>query len=86
MRKQLGQQLTPEATAAINKKIEDTQGLKSEYYQTTSQSDAACFYYPVWETLPSTIELPGPCNTSITGVANFDGERVSSGLCYLLNR
>lgn len=60
---------------AIDLAISNTQGLIQEYYLTTSQSDADCFYIP--EVNP--IEAPvfrGQCE-NVTGVQNFDIQRVS---------
>ena len=70
--------LNTEHTNAINAAIEANADLDLAQYDKTSQSNEACFYYPVWDTLPPTIELPGPCDSSITGFANFDAAAVSS--------
>ncbi|KAJ8723730.1 hypothetical protein PYW07_007710 [Mythimna separata] len=67
-------ELSQTADDAIDVIVSDTQGLIQNYYQETSQTDAACFYYPEFEQLPDYIDLPGACNTSITGVADFDVE------------
>nr|ANC90402.1 polycalin [Spodoptera exigua] len=58
--------------AIIDKTISDTPGLTKEYYQPTSQTYASCFYYPDFTEPQQYIELPGPCDTSIKGVANFN--------------
>ncbi|KAJ8723731.1 hypothetical protein PYW07_007711 [Mythimna separata] len=67
--------LSDQANNAINAVISETQGLRADLYQTTSQTSAACFYYPVFPENPDVIELPGQCDTSISGVADFDVNR-----------
>ncbi|KAJ8714188.1 hypothetical protein PYW08_007808 [Mythimna loreyi] len=68
-------ELSQVANNAIDSIVSSTQGLRQSFYQETSQTDAACFYYPEFEELPEFINLPGPCNTSITGVADFDVDK-----------
>nr|AEA76321.1 polycalin [Mamestra configurata] len=75
LRRNLDVPLSIEATSNINSIITETQGLREEYYRPTGQDNAACFYYPPIEQLPNLIVLPGPCDPSITGVANFDVNR-----------
>ena len=70
--------LSPDAIAAIDKKIEETEGLAPAHYLPTSQSGEACFHYPAWDTLPPFIELPGSCDLTITGFSGFNAFQVSS--------
>ncbi|CAH1637876.1 unnamed protein product [Spodoptera littoralis] len=64
--------LSAAATNAINQVINQTQGLLKEYYLPTSQSFASCFYYPKFDEPQQFIELPGPCDTSIRGIPDFN--------------
>uniref|UniRef100_A0A2A4JTG0 Lipocalin/cytosolic fatty-acid binding domain-containing protein n=1 Tax=Heliothis virescens TaxID=7102 RepID=A0A2A4JTG0_HELVI len=71
---------------AVNTIVANTQGLKEDYYRPTSQSDASCFYYPVFESLPATIDLPGACETAtVTGIPNFN-INAYAGLWYEVAR
>lgn len=69
--------LSEAANNAINELISKNIDLHEPYYRTTGQDHAACFYYPVFDQAPLSIELPGPCNESITGVPNFNLNNVS---------
>ncbi|XP_022818056.1 uncharacterized protein LOC111350651 isoform X1 [Spodoptera litura] len=64
--------LSAAANNAIDQVISQTQGLLKEYYLPTSQSFASCFYYPKFDEPQQYIELPGPCDTSIRGIPNFN--------------
>ncbi|XP_050551207.1 uncharacterized protein LOC118275267 isoform X6 [Spodoptera frugiperda] len=64
--------LTESAQLAIQEHISNNIDLYEGYYQTTKQDNAACFYYPVFDQLPLSIELPGPCDASIKGISGFN--------------
>ncbi|XP_022817977.1 uncharacterized protein LOC111350580 [Spodoptera litura] len=64
--------LSAAATKAIDQVISQTQGLLKEYYQPTRQSFASCFHYPKFDEPQQYIELPGPCDTSIRGIPDFN--------------
>ncbi|XP_049878078.1 uncharacterized protein LOC126375226 [Pectinophora gossypiella] len=65
--------LSANATNRINAVISSNDDLFWNDYRDTDQSDAACFYYPdFYPELPRSIELPGPCNSTIRGVTNFN--------------
>lgn len=64
--------LSNAAEEIINQLVSDNIDLWEGYYRTTQQDNNGCFFYPVFDTLPYSIELPGPCDTSITGVNNFN--------------
>jgi len=64
--------LSAAANTAIDQVITQTNGLIKEYYLPTSQSFASCFYYPKFDEPQQYIELPGPCDTSIRGIPNFN--------------
>ncbi|XP_063628207.1 uncharacterized protein LOC134799701 [Cydia splendana] len=68
-RSQLG--FSQAANERISQVITDTLDLLETYYQTTGQTSADCFYYPVYEGTPEAIVLPGTCPT-VSGVANFN--------------
>ncbi|KAF9407326.1 hypothetical protein HW555_012606 [Spodoptera exigua] len=72
--------LSESAQLAIQEHVNNNIDLFEGYYRTTKQDNAACFYYPVFEQLPLSIELPGPCDASIQAVPNFDRALVS-GQC-----
>ncbi|XP_047994052.1 uncharacterized protein LOC125232437 [Leguminivora glycinivorella] len=62
---------TQAANDRISAVVTNTLELLERYYQTTSQTNAACFYYPVFEGTPEAIILPGTCPT-VAGVPNFN--------------
>ncbi|XP_075983119.1 uncharacterized protein LOC142981240 isoform X2 [Anticarsia gemmatalis] len=64
--------LSAAANTAINQVVNDQIFLWDGYYETTGQDSNACFHYPVFDQLPSTIDLIGACPTNIRGVANFN--------------
>ncbi|XP_061721997.1 uncharacterized protein LOC133528578 [Cydia pomonella] len=68
-RSQLG--FSQAANDRIAQVVTDTLDLFDTYYQTTGQTSADCFYYPVFEGTPEAIVLPGACPT-VSGVANFN--------------
>ncbi|XP_063387670.1 uncharacterized protein LOC134673601 [Cydia fagiglandana] len=68
-RSQLG--FSQAANERISQVITDTLDLLERYYQSTGQTSADCFYYPVFEGTPEAIVLPGTCPT-VSGVANFN--------------
>ncbi|XP_022817976.1 uncharacterized protein LOC111350579 [Spodoptera litura] len=69
--------LSESAHSAIQEHISNNIDLFEGYYRTTKQDNTACFHYPEFDQLPSSIELPGPCDASIKGIANFDGTAFS---------
>nr|ACB54951.1 polycalin [Helicoverpa armigera] len=83
-RRQTG--LSASDISAINNVITTTQGLNQDYYRSTSQTNQACFYYPVFPTLPDTIDLPGPCETTtVSPMPSFNINRYQ-GLWYEVAR
>ncbi|CAH1637879.1 unnamed protein product [Spodoptera littoralis] len=64
--------LSATANTAIDQVISQTKGLIKEYYLPTSQSSASCFHYPKFDEPQQFIELPGPCDTSIRGIPDFN--------------
>lgn len=58
----------------IDNIIKDTQGLREEYYRTTSQSDEDCFYIPEFDRTKAPV-FRGQCQ-NITGMQGFDAQRV----------
>ncbi|KAJ0173509.1 hypothetical protein K1T71_010658 [Dendrolimus kikuchii] len=64
--------LSQNATNAINAIVSDNIDLWEGYYYNTKQTDDACFHYPIFDTLPASIILPGRCNETIRGIPNFD--------------
>ncbi|CAH2044979.1 unnamed protein product, partial [Iphiclides podalirius] len=72
-RSQLG--LSQSANEAINAVVSNTTDLFENYYEESDQSDAACFYYPVFDQLPPAINLRGPCNDTIRAIPNFNATR-----------
>lgn len=68
--------LSAAANNAINTVVTNNIDLFEGYYTTTDQSNDACFHYPVFDR-PTAIELPGPCDERIRGVANFNTAAVS---------
>lgn len=73
--------LSEAANNVINELVSKNIDLHERYYEKTGQDHAACFYYPVFDEIPLSIELPGPCDESITGVPNFNVNDVS---CHLM--
>nr|QNT08914.1 polycalin [Spodoptera littoralis] len=69
--------LSESAHSAIQEHVSNNIDLFEGYYRTTKQDNTACFHYPEFDQLPSSIELPGPCDASIKGIANFDGTAFS---------
>ncbi|KAH9643023.1 hypothetical protein HF086_013584 [Spodoptera exigua] len=63
--------LSDEDKAAIDAVVEKTQGLKNTYYVETDQSSETCFFYPTIAP-NSEVIIPGQCDESITGVAQFN--------------
>ncbi|XP_037876122.1 chlorophyllide A binding protein isoform X2 [Bombyx mori] len=63
--------LSAAANNAINTVVTNNIDLFEGYYTNTDQSNDACFHYPVFDR-PTAIELPGPCDERIRGVANFN--------------
>ncbi|OWR44741.1 chlorophyllide A binding protein precursor, partial [Danaus plexippus plexippus] len=57
----------------IDNIIKDTQGLREEYYRTTSQSDEDCFYIPEFDRTKAPV-FRGQCQ-NITGMQGFDAQR-----------
>ncbi|CAG9565650.1 unnamed protein product [Danaus chrysippus] len=57
----------------IDNIIKDTQGLREEYYQPTSQSDEDCFYIPEFDRTKAAV-FRGQCQ-NITGMQGFDAQR-----------
>nr|ACB54956.1 polycalin [Helicoverpa armigera] len=83
-RRQTG--LSTSDISAINNVIATTQGLNQNYFRSTSQTNQACFYYPVFPTLPDTIDLPGPCETTtVSPMPSFNINRYQ-GLWYEVAR
>lgn len=70
--------LSTAANNVIDQLVSSNIDLHERYYRYTAQDDAACFYYPDFDQLPAVIELPGPCNTTIRAVSNFNAAAVSS--------
>ncbi|CAK1583857.1 unnamed protein product [Parnassius mnemosyne] len=60
------------ANNIINEVVTNTTDLFDGYYDNSDQSSDACFYYPVFDSLPSMITLPGKCDETIRAKANFD--------------
>ncbi|XP_050354414.1 LOW QUALITY PROTEIN: uncharacterized protein LOC126776158 [Nymphalis io] len=65
--------LPSQAEPIINNIIENTQGLKNEYYLATNQSEEACFYIPDVNKNEAPL-FRGQCG-DIQGVQNFDVQR-----------
>ncbi|XP_063831228.1 uncharacterized protein LOC135080516 [Ostrinia nubilalis] len=63
--------LSASAVATIDAIVREEVDLHRSYYEPTAQDNDACFYYPVFDTLPNAIQLPGPC-PDIPAVANFN--------------
>ncbi|KAI5642834.1 lipocalin / cytosolic fatty-acid binding protein family domain-containing protein [Phthorimaea operculella] len=63
--------LSQAANNRINAIVSNNTDLFELYYEETAQTNDACFYYPEVQDNPNMIELPGPCNSNIRGVANF---------------
>ncbi|CAH0594385.1 unnamed protein product [Chrysodeixis includens] len=72
------------AQNAINQIVSSNIDLNEPYYSVTGQDSNACFYYPEFDN-PEVIDLPEPCNPSITGIPNFDAERYL-GLWFEIER
>ncbi|XP_037294072.1 uncharacterized protein LOC115446804 isoform X2 [Manduca sexta] len=64
--------LSANASRAIDEIVSNNIDLFEGYYRYTDQSNNGCFHYPVFPVLPNYITLPGPCDTSIRGVSNFN--------------
>ncbi|XP_038206910.1 uncharacterized protein LOC119828739 [Zerene cesonia] len=64
--------LSEPAAANIDKIVSETKDLFEGYYEKTDQSILGCFYYPEFEGTPGQIVLPGPCDNTIRGIANFN--------------
>ncbi|KAG6455295.1 hypothetical protein O3G_MSEX009121 [Manduca sexta] len=64
--------LSANASRAIDEIVSNNIDLFEGYYRYTDQSNNGCFHYPVFPVLPNFITLPGPCDTSIRGVSNFN--------------
>ncbi|KPI92172.1 Apolipoprotein D [Papilio xuthus] len=64
--------LSQSANNTINQVVSSTTDLFENYYETSDQSNAACFHYPVFDEMPPAITLPGPCDQSIRAKANFN--------------
>ncbi|CAG9789457.1 unnamed protein product [Diatraea saccharalis] len=65
-------ELSQNANVNIDAIVTDRRFLFQNYYEKTEQDSSACFYYPVFDGPQTSIKLPGLCNTSITGIPNFD--------------
>ncbi|KAJ2953455.1 hypothetical protein O0L34_g1049 [Tuta absoluta] len=63
--------LSQAANERINAVVSNNTDLFELYYDETAQTNNACFYYPEFNVLPTSIELPGPCDNTIRGVSNF---------------
>ncbi|KPJ13950.1 Apolipoprotein D [Papilio machaon] len=63
--------LSQSANNTINQVVSNTTDLFEKYYERSDQSNAACFHYPVFDEMPASITLPGPCDQSIRAKANF---------------
>ncbi|CAG5005077.1 unnamed protein product [Parnassius apollo] len=64
--------LSESANNATNEVVTNTKDLFEGYYDNSDQSSSACFYYPVFDSLPSMITLPGECDETIRAKANFN--------------
>ncbi|CAG4957190.1 unnamed protein product [Colias eurytheme] len=67
--------LSQTAITKIDKIVSETKDLFEGYYEETDQTIVGCFYYPEFEGNPAQIILPGPCDESIRGIANFEAGR-----------
>ncbi|KAL0819468.1 hypothetical protein ABMA28_007573 [Loxostege sticticalis] len=63
--------LSAAAVNRINEVVREEVDLHRSYYEKTAQDNDACFYYPEWDPLPDSIQLPGPC-PNVPAVANFN--------------
>ncbi|XP_013135715.1 PREDICTED: uncharacterized protein LOC106101136 [Papilio polytes] len=64
--------LSQSANNSINQVVSNTTDLFENYYESSDQSNAACFHYPVFDEMPPAILLPGPCDQTIRAKANFN--------------
>ncbi|CAK1550414.1 unnamed protein product [Leptosia nina] len=64
--------LSPEAENNIQSIVTETKDLWEGYYEITDQTYKGCFHYPEFDETPDVIELIGPCDETIKGVANFN--------------
>lgn len=69
--------LSEAANTVINQIVDSNIDLWEGYYRTIGQDNDACFHYPIFDELPSFIELPGPCPDAIRGVSDFNVDAVS---------
>lgn len=68
--------LSAQAIADMNAVINQTQGLRQQYYEATDQSEDACFYVPELNVNEAPI-FRGQCDENVVGLTNFDASRVS---------